>query len=141
MSAGPSPRPDLVRPRPGSLSGARAIAAATAILVVAGLTVQVLLAGLALFADASLWSTHGMFGGLIGVPILGLAVAALIHPELRGLRFHAVVLAGLYVLQVLLAVSADLLGGWIAALHPLNAVALMRTSAALVEASIRKVPH
>ncbi|AYM81691.1 hypothetical protein FY133_09050 [Agrobacterium tumefaciens] len=83
---------------------------------------QVLLAGLSLYYDGSLLSLHKGLGFLIAVPILSLMVLALRYDELRPNLARALVLLGLYCLQVaLMSIGRETGNGFLQALHVPNA--------------------
>jgi hypothetical protein len=98
---------------------APAIHLGAAWLLVAGLLVQVFLAGLGVFADESSFSTHRDFGHLLEVFPVVLLVTAFVAGYGRRPALAAVALLGLLLLQTILALqrgSSDIL----AALHPVN---------------------
>lgn len=90
-------------------------------LFAAGVVGQVFLAGLSLFDSALRWDDHRAFGSVIGiVPILLLVCAVVGRLPLR-LIGGAALLFWLYGLQFAFAHAAN---GYVAALHPVNAIAL-----------------
>lgn len=83
---------------------------------------QVLLAGLSIYYDGSLISLHKGLGLLISVPILSLVILALRYGELRPHLGRALVLLGLYCLQVaLMSIGRETGNGFLQALHVPNA--------------------
>jgi hypothetical protein len=83
---------------------------------------QVLLAGLSIYYDGSLISLHKGLGLLISVPILLLVVLALRYDELRPHLSRALILLGLYCLQVaLMSIGRETGNGFLQALHVPNA--------------------
>ena len=98
---------------------ARAIHLGAAWLLVAGLLVQVFLAGLGVFADESSFNTHRDFGHLLEVFPVILLVTAFVAGYDRWRVLAAVGLLALLLLQTILVLqrgSSDVL----AALHPVN---------------------
>lgn len=83
---------------------------------------QVLLAGLSIYYDGSLISLHKGLGLLISVPILSLVILTLRYGELRPHLGRAMVLLGLYCLQVaLMSIGRETGNGFLEALHVPNA--------------------
>ncbi|TZG36369.1 DUF6220 domain-containing protein [Agrobacterium sp. B1(2019)] len=83
---------------------------------------QVLLAGLSIYYDGSLILLHKGLGLLISVPILSLVILALRYDELRPNLGRALVLLGLYCLQVaLMSIGRETGNGFLQALHVPNA--------------------
>lgn len=112
-----------------ALDPARILSAVT----VAGIFVQVFLAGLVVFGAGPGWDLHGLVGGLLALPILALATLAAMRPQARRYRRGAFLLSGLYILQVMLVVLAKDGGpAWLGALHPVNALALLLAAADLL---------
>jgi hypothetical protein len=115
--------------------------ARTAYPVVAGLFVacaiiQVFLAGLGVFDDPSSFITHRNFGYMFGWLTLVLLVVALVGRMSRRFVGLAVLLLVLFALQSLfVALRADL--PMIAALHPLNGVAILGVGVVTARASWR----
>lgn len=96
-------------------------AAAAAWLFAAGVVAQVFLAGLGLFASGAHWADHRALGSAIGafpIALLVLAVAGRLPVRVVGL---AAAIFGLYALQFVFAHAGN---GAVAALHPVNALAL-----------------
>lgn len=91
----------------------------------AGLFLQFLLAGGALFQDARLWGLHGAVGGLLAVPVLAMLAGALWGSHLRGFGWWAGVILVLYGVQLALAAEARPLP---LAFHPFNASLLLAAS-------------
>jgi hypothetical protein len=84
--------------------------------------VQVLLAGLSIYYDGSLLSVHKGLGMLIAVPIVSLVVFALRYEDVRLNLARALVLLGLYCLQVaLMSIGRETGNGFLQALHVANA--------------------
>lgn len=103
-------------------------------LFAAGVVVQVFLAGLSLFDSALRWDDHRVFGSAIGiVPILLLVYAVVGRLGLR-LIGGAALLFWLYGLQFAFAHAGN---GYVAALHPVNALALFALAVALGRAARR----
>ncbi|MFB9948047.1 DUF6220 domain-containing protein [Rhizobium puerariae] len=91
---------------------------------------QVFLAGLAIFSDGSMWEVHAVMGGVLALPILGLAGLALARPALRAYRLPVILLFALYCLQFVFVIAGEGIGV-IQALHPTNAVAMTVVSVLL----------
>ncbi|GLO79881.1 DUF6220 domain-containing protein [Sulfitobacter pontiacus] len=98
----------------------------------AAIGAQFALAGQALFNGLS-WTLHGTVGALVALPILALFCAAFLIRQLRGFRWWAGLLLGLYVLQITLAAF----GPAALALHPFNA-ALLLSASLIVLAKVEK---
>lgn len=97
------------------------IAMALAWLFAAGVVVQIFLAGLSLFDNASRWADHKSFGMMIGIfPIL-LLIVVLIGRLPRQIIGMSAILLVLYLIQITLPRAE----GYIAALHPLLAFAVL----------------
>ena len=93
-------------------------------LLVAGLLVQVFLAGLGTFADESAFDTHAVFGHLLEVFPVILFVTALVAGYGRWRALAGLGLLAMLFLQTVLVLqrgSSDI----IAALHPVNGFLLM----------------
>ena len=103
-------------------------AMAFAWLFTAGVVIQIFLAGLALFDTAERWQDHMDFGHTIGILLLPLLVLVLLARAGRQTIGMTVVLVVLYFVQTSLP-NVD--PGWIAALHPLVAFALLGLSGQL----------
>ncbi|GAA4227477.1 DUF6220 domain-containing protein [Sagittula marina] len=99
--------------------------AARSLPVVLGL--QFLLAGQALYGEIG-WGAHAIVGGIISLPVLGLAGYALLVRRLRGFARWACALLVLYLGQVGLAAT----GGAALAIHPFNAALLLTASLVLL---------
>ncbi len=99
---------------------------ACALLFATGAVAQVFLAGLSVFDSANYWSNHVDLGRMLGMPALLLPILALV--ERVGIRIGVMALAVtvLYVLQMMLA---NLDSGTVAALHAVNALALIGSAA------------
>jgi hypothetical protein len=96
-----------------------------AALVAAGLVAQAYLAGLGVFGTQG-WELHSIFGGILSLPIIGLALYA--RRGSSGIRFRrsASLLMALYLLQVALVVAGMETGlAWLPALHPANAMLML----------------
>ncbi|KJF68353.1 DUF6220 domain-containing protein [Rhizobium nepotum] len=95
-----------------------AISASVPVLIFA----QVLLAGLSIYYDGSLLSIHKGLGIFIATPIVSLVVFALRYDNLRPNLGRALVLLGLYCLQVaLMSIGRETGNGFLQALHVANA--------------------
>lgn len=90
-------------------------------LFAAGVVVQIFLAGLALFDNASRWADHKSFGMMIGPLVLLLALTTLIGRLPRLITGASLVLLVLYIIQI----SLPSMTGYLAALHPLVAFAVL----------------
>lgn len=97
-------------------------AMAFAWLFAAGVVTQIFLAGLALFDTAERWQDHMDVGYMIGILLLPLIVLVLLGRSGRQAIGMTVVLTVLYAIQITLP---NIDAGWIAALHPLVAFALL----------------
>jgi hypothetical protein len=107
----PAPRPSFVLP--GMV--------AAAWLVVAGILLQFLFAGLAMFQDASTWPCHVGLGFGLAVLILGMTIAAFLSRKLVPARAWLVALALAYFVQICLIWVAKSRGLSLPqALHPFN---------------------
>jgi Family of unknown function (DUF6220) len=84
--------------------------------------VQFFLAGLALFEDVDYWEEHKSLGETLGIIPILLIIAAIVGRLPSRLIGMSIVLLGLWVVQYVLP---DIDNGYIAALHPLNALLLM----------------
>jgi hypothetical protein len=97
--------------------------------VLAGLVLQIYFAGLALFGATS-FELHRTLGYLLAIPVLLLSILALagrLGWRLIGLS------ALLLVLTIVQGILPSLRAGtpWVAALHPVNALALLGASSAI----------
>jgi hypothetical protein len=90
-------------------------------LFAAGVVVQIFLAGLALFDNASRWADHKSFGMMIGILPILLLIVVLVGRLPRQIIGMSALLLVLYLIQINLP-NAD---GYIAALHPLVAFAVL----------------
>lgn len=98
-----------------------------------GILGQYLLAGLALFQDGAFWAGHGGLGTLLSLPIAAMALASWFGKAARPLRWWAGLLAGLYVLQIVLIVTGQTIGsGLLQALHPFNGGVMLVVALVLV---------
>src|SRR6266508_7055244 len=112
----------------GLVRRSRLAVVALAWLFAAGVVVQVFLVGLSVFESASHWEDHAAFGRWLGlIPIPLMLVALVGHLPLR-LIVIAAALIVLYGVQYLLATADE---GYLAALHPVNALALFWLSVQL----------
>ncbi len=83
---------------------------------------QVLLAGLSLYYDSSLIELHKSLGMFLVLPIGALVVMALRQSDLRPNLSRAIILLGLYGLQVaLMSIGRETGSGFLQALHVPNA--------------------
>ena len=98
---------------------ARPIHLALAWLLVAGLVVQIFLAGLGVFAGASNFATHRDVGYLLQALPFFMAIAAWLGKLGRREIVVAVVIFALFFVQSLLVLARDSVPA-IAALHPVN---------------------
>jgi ABC-type polysaccharide/polyol phosphate export permease len=98
-------------------------------IVLAGLLLEFYLAGAALFGVGS-FAPHRMLGSALAAPVLLLVVLGLAGRLGRRLVGLSLLLVFLIVVQAMLP-SFRTSAAWIAALHPLNALALMGISAAI----------
>lgn len=98
--------------------------------VLGGLVLQVYLAGVGLFGAESL-DLHREFGFMLELPIFLMLILALVGRLGRRVIGMTAVLVVLMIIQaqILPALDGDL--AWVAALHPVNALALMGLSANL----------
>jgi Family of unknown function (DUF6220) len=103
---------------------ARPIHLVVAWLLVAGLLVQVFLAGMGVFAGRTNFATHRDFGyTLTLVPVI-LLVTALVGRFGRWHAIAAAVMLGQFILQSVLVLQRDSIPA-IAALHPVNAFLML----------------
>tara|TARA_R110002020_G_scaffold35195_6_gene106328 strand:+ start:3954 stop:4349 length:396 start_codon:yes stop_codon:yes gene_type:complete len=123
----------------GGRAGWLAPAPVMAVAVAAGLAAQVYLAGLAVFGAAPGWEAHRFFGGMVGIPILGLAAYGWLGRGGGLYRRPATLLLVLYGLQFGLAgggIGAQ--AAWVGALHPVNALAMLLAAADVLRRSAPK---
>ena len=108
-------------------------------LVVAGLVLQFYLAGAALFGVTT-FQLHRQLGDALGAAILLLLIAALIARPGRRVVAMATVLTGLVIVQLVLP---SLRSGvpWAAALHVVNAAALLGVSINIARAAGPAAEH
>ena len=90
-----------------------------------GVLVQVFLAGLSLFESANYWDDHKSLGQMLGIIPVLLVFAAILGRLPSRLIGMSVVLFVLWIVQWQLP---EIDNGWIAALHPLNAILLFGLS-------------
>lgn len=88
-------------------------------LLVAGLLVQVFLAGMGVFAGTRNFATHRDFGYLLELLPVVLVITAVVGGFGRGPAIAAGVMFGQFILQSILVLQRDSLPA-IAALHPVN---------------------
>ena len=106
---------------------------ALSLTLVAGICGQFFLAGLSIFSDAALWQFHGTAGGGLSLVIVALLALSLASRSAQRYRRHALLLFGLYCLQVLLVVlGRELDLAIVAALHPVNGLFMMGAAVELV---------
>ncbi len=104
-----------------------------AVVALVGIAGQFMLAGMSIFGAADAWGLHGLSGGLVSVPVLGMLGLALAMPGLHRFRRDAGMLTVVYLLQVTLAglgSSFPLLG----ALHPLNGLIMADVAMGIAKA-------
>lgn len=89
-----------------------------AIVVLAGVAGQFLLAGMTVFGAGTGWELHAATGGALGLPVFALFLLSL-SPSLRPYRRDGSLLFAVYLLQVALAAVGDALP-MLGALHPVN---------------------
>jgi hypothetical protein len=118
---------------------ARLLFAAAAWLYLAGVVVQVFLAGLGVF-ELSPWTAHAALGwGLGTAPILILVLAIVARPEARTVGLTvALTVAGL--VQPELAAARDV-SPVLAALHPVNALLVFWLALLVARGSLRDLGH
>lgn len=109
----------------GLTTGGRFAVVALAWLFTAAAVIQVFLAGLSVFDSAARWEDHVNFGRMIGILAYLLPIAALVGRVGIRLGVMALVVTILYILQMVLA---NLDNGAVAALHAVNALALIGVS-------------
>jgi hypothetical protein len=118
---------------------------AAAFVFVAGLFVQVFLAGLGVFDDPSMFVTHRGFGYLVGsIPIVILVAGALARVGRRPLALAALTLFQGFLQSVFVGLRTDY--PVIAALHPVNGflmllIAILIARDAWIERPGRTVPE
>lgn len=97
----------------------------------AGIVVQVLLAGMALFYDADRWADHARAADFVSViPVLMLA-ASFVARLPKVIRLQTGALIGMIALIVLCAMFASEIG-WLASLHPVIALFLFFRTMAVI---------
>ena len=99
----------------------------------AGLVLQFYLAGMGMFG-ASNWDAHRAVGYLLALLILVLLVLALIRRGPRRLLGMSALLAVLVIVQVVLP-SLRTSVPFVAALHPVNAMALLGVTATIMRSA------
>lgn len=108
------------------ISWARSAHHVLAWVVLAGVVVQIVFAGAGVFGAAG-FGLHAANGAFLGIASIGLLVLAALG---RCLVRPTAMLFGLMMVQGLLA-DARTVEPWVAALHPLNAMAVLATAYAL----------
>ncbi|PZU90300.1 MAG: hypothetical protein DI528_00150 [Shinella sp.] len=122
-----------VKPAPASL-----VFTGMAILTSAGIGSQFYLAGMAVFGDGVDWGVHGIVGGVIILPILGMLTQAFMSPRLIAVRELTAVLATSYLLQIaVVVVGREVDMPLVAALHPTNGALMFGISVRLAFRSLR----
>lgn len=101
-----------------------------ALLTIAGIVVQIFLAGLALFDNASRWADHKTFGMMLGPLVILLTLAVLLARPSRSLAGMGVALLVLYIVQINLPNASP---GWVAALHPLVGLSILGLPIAMAQ--------
>jgi Family of unknown function (DUF6220) len=109
---------------------------AAAWLLVIGLLVQVFLAGLGIFDDATAFATHRDFGHILEVLPVILLVTAFVAGYGRWRVLAGLGLLALLFLQTILVLQADS-APVLAALHPVNGFVLLLCAAAVAWDSTR----
>ncbi|TPP11575.1 DUF6220 domain-containing protein [Rhizobium glycinendophyticum] len=104
-----------------------------AVLSLVGIAGQFLLAGMSIFGAADAWGLHGLSGGLLSVPVLGMLGLALAIPGLRRFRRDAGILTAVYLAQVTLAGLGSRFP-MIGALHPLNGLIMADVAMGIAKA-------
>jgi hypothetical protein len=112
----------------------RYLFAAAAVLFLAGVVVQVYLAGLGLFSGAGFEGHRGLGYLLSLAPVIPLLLAWPSRAGQRTMVFCAALLVAAFV-QSLLPILRDGVP-WIAALHPLNAIAVFGLSALVARRAV-----
>jgi hypothetical protein len=98
-------------------------------LLVAGLVVQVFLAGLGVFESARTFITHRDFGYMLGMLILAVAIVAAATRSRRMIGLSLLLLLQITLQSVFVGLRADM--PQIAALHPLNGFLILLVSVVL----------
>jgi hypothetical protein len=104
-----------------------------AALTLVGIAGQFVLAGMSIFGAADAWGLHGLSGGLLVLPVLGMLGLALAVPALHRFRREAGILTVIYLVQVTLAALGPefpLVG----ALHPLNGLIMADVAMGITKA-------
>lgn len=109
----------------GLTTGGRFAVVALAWLFTAAAVMQVFLVGLSTFDSAARWNDHVEFGRMIGILALLIPIAALVGRVGFRIGVMALAVTILYVVQMTLA---NLDNGTLAALHAVNALALIWVS-------------
>ena len=109
-------------------------------LLLAAIALQVFLAGLSLFVGAKWWQIHMLTGSLIGILPLLLIALAFVGRLPRAYPLVSVLLLGQVFLQsALIEIGTNAGAPWLAALHPVNALALFLVSLLLLQRARRTV--
>ncbi|MEM5473913.1 DUF6220 domain-containing protein [Hoeflea sp. AS60] len=97
-----------------------------AVIIAGGLVGQVYLAGLAVFGTSGGWAVHGMFGGSLSIPIIGLACYGWLGSGGWLYRRPGSLLLLFYLLQLALVGAGMQMGNaWIDAFHPANSLLML----------------
>lgn len=109
-------------------------------LFLAAITLQVFLAGMSIFAGASWWQIHMLTGSIIlTLPILLIGLAILGRLP-RVYPLVSVLLLGQVFLQfAFIEIGANAGDPWLAALHPVNALAMFLVGLLLFQSARRTV--
>lgn len=134
--------PAQTRPTPvGGLArwGRIAFVSVTGLLL-AAIALQVFLAGMSIFADATWWQIHMLTGALIEILPLLLIALAFLGRLPRAYPLVSVLLLGQVFLQyAFIEIGANAGAPWLAALHPVNALALFLVGLLLLQKAWRTV--
>lgn len=94
---------------------------------------QFLLAGLALYYNGAIWGWHGLIGMSLLVPIAVIVLSPYFYSSVRPLRWWALLLGCLYLVQLVLIITGQNMGqGLLIALHVFNGVLVLKTSLVLL---------
>jgi len=102
----------------------RTIHLIVAIAFVAGVVVQVFLAGLGVFDDPATFTLHASWGYLLELVVLAMLILAAIGRLGRRQILYAAALLGMFMLQSVFVVVRESYPA-VAALHPLNGFAIL----------------
>jgi hypothetical protein len=103
---------------------------------VAGVVIQVFLAGLGVFQSSSAFGTHAGWGFLLGLVTLVLLALAAVSGAGRRQVLYALALFGMFALQSIL-VAFRTSAPMVAALHPVNGFAILFVSIAMAREAWR----